>query len=53
MKAIIHYYGGRFIFVVCIIRVASGGNEPLLAADNKTITDYFHSMSLIFYIFLG
>ena len=28
VKALIHYYGGRFIFVVRIIRVASSGNAP-------------------------
>ena len=29
VKALINYYGGRFIFVVRIIRVASSGNAPL------------------------
>ena len=28
-KALIHYYGGRFIFAVRIIHVASSGNVPL------------------------
>ena len=28
VKALIHYYGGRFIFVVRIIRIASSGNVP-------------------------
>ena len=28
VKALIHYYGGRFIFVVRIIRVACSGNAP-------------------------
>ena len=29
VKALIHYYGGRFIFVVRIIRVIFSGNAPL------------------------
>ena len=28
MKALIHYYGDRFIFIMHIIRVACCGNEP-------------------------
>ena len=28
VKALIHYYGGRFIFVARINRVASNGNAP-------------------------
>ena len=28
MNALIHYYGGRFIFAGLIIRVASGVNGP-------------------------
>ena len=29
MKALIHYYGGRIIYVARIKRVASNGNAPL------------------------
>ena len=28
VKALLHYYGGRFIFVARINHVASNGNEP-------------------------
>ena len=38
VKALIHYYGGRFIFVARINRVTSNGNAPLAIPLVKPFT---------------